>query len=268
MVKELIEGRIIRISGPVIEADGMRGAKMYDVVRVGTENLIGEIIRLNEDNATIQVYEDTNGLKPGEKVICTDMPLCVELAPGLLTNIYDGIQRPLPAIKDKTGSFIERGVEVPALDRKKKWHFKPTVKAGDKISACDVLGEVKETSIVMHKVLVPPDVNGKLLLISKEGDYTIEDDIAVISTNNGDIKLQMLQKWPVRKPRPVAKKYDPTFPLITGQRIIDTFFPVAKGGTAAIPGGFGTGKTVMLHQFAKWSDAEVVVYVGCGERGN
>jgi len=268
MSNNLNEGRIIRISGPVIEADGMRGAKMYDVVKVGAEKLIGEIIRLKEDNAIIQVYEDTNGLKPGEKVISTNMPLSVELAPGLLTNIYDGIQRPLPAIKDKTGNFIERGVEVPALDRKKKWHFKPTIKAGEKIKGCDVLGEVKETSIVTHKILVPPDEEGILLSIVKEGSYTIEDDIAIISTEKGDKKLQMLQRWPVRKPRPVAKKYDPTLPLITGQRVIDTFFPIAKGGTAAIPGGFGTGKTVMLHQFAKWSDAEVVVYVGCGERGN
>jgi V/A-type H+-transporting ATPase subunit A len=268
MSNKLQEGRIIRISGPVIEADGMRGAKMYDVVRVGSEKLIGEIIRLNEDNATIQVYEDTNGLKPGENVISTNMPLSVELGPGLLTNIYDGIQRPLPAIMDKTGSFIERGVEVPALDRKKKWHFKPIIKAGEKVSGCDVLGEVEETSIIMHKILVPPDVKGMLLSVAKEGSYTIEDDIAIVSTDNGDIKLQMLQRWPVRKPRPVVKKYDPTLPLITGQRVIDTFFPIAKGGTAAIPGGFGTGKTVMLHQFAKWSDAEVVVYVGCGERGN
>jgi len=262
------EGKIVRISGPVIEADGMRGAKMYDVVRVGEENLIGEIIRLAEDNAIIQVYEDTNGLKPGEKVVSTGMPLSVELGPGLLTNIYDGIQRPLPDIYTETGDFIERGVEAYALDRKKKWHFKPTVKPGDKLEGCDVIGEVQETSIITHKIIVPPDINGKLLKIEKEGDYTVEEGIAVVATDKGDIKLQMLQRWPVRKPRPVAKKYDPTLPLITGQRVIDTFFPVAKGGTAAIPGGFGTGKTVMLHQLAKWSDAQVVVYVGCGERGN
>ena len=268
MAKKTQDGRIVRISGPVIEADGMRGAKMYDVVRVGEENLIGEIIRLNKDNAIIQVYEDTVGLKPGEKVVTTGMPLSVELGPGLLTNIYDGIQRPLPAIMDKTGDFISRGVEANAIYRKKKWHFKPTAKPGDKINGCDVIGEVKETSIVIHKIIIPPDINGKLLSIEKEGKYTVEDDIAVVSTDKGDIKLQMLQKWPVRKPRPVAKKYDPSLPLITGQRIIDTFFPVAKGGTAAIPGGFGTGKTVMLHQLAKWSDAQVVIYVGCGERGN
>lgn len=268
MAEKQQEGKIIRISGPVIEADGMRGAKMYDVVRVGDENLIGEIIRLNEDNAIIQVYEDTVGLKPGEKVISTGMPLSVELGPGLLTNIYDGIQRPLPDIENKTGEFIARGVEVPALNRKKKWHFKPKAKAGDVVNSCDVIGEVKESSIITHKIIIPPDINGKLLSIVKEGDYTIEEDIAIVSTDKGDIKLQMLQKWPVRKPRPIVKKYDPSQPLITGQRVIDTFFPVAKGGTAAIPGGFGTGKTVMLHQLAKWSDAEVIVYVGCGERGN
>ncbi len=268
MTNKSQQGRIIRISGPVIEADGMRGAKMYDVVRVGEENLIGEIIRLNEDNAIIQVYEDTNGLKPGEHVFTTGMPLSVELGPGLLTNIYDGIQRPLPAIMKKTGEFIDRGVEAPAIDRKKKWHFKPIVKAGEIIRSCDVIGEVEETTIITHKIIVPPNISGKIIKVEKEGDYTVEDDIAVVSTDNGDIKLQMLQRWPVRMPRPVAKKYDPTLPLVTGQRVIDTFFPVAKGGTAAIPGGFGTGKTVMLHQLAKWSDAQVVIYVGCGERGN
>ena len=244
MSEKLQEGKIVRISGPVIEADGMRGAKMYDVVRVGEENLIGEIIRLNEDNAIIQVYEDTNGLKPGEKVISTGMPLSVELGPGLLTNIYDGIQRPLPDIMKKTGDFISRGVEAFAIDRKKKWHFKPTAKPGDKVCGCDVIGEVQETSIITHKIIVPPDIKGKILKVEKEDEYTVEDDIAVISTDDGDVKLQMLQRWPVREPRPVKKKYDPTLPLITGQRIIDTFFPIAKGGTAAIPGGFGTGKCV------------------------
>jgi V/A-type H+-transporting ATPase subunit A len=268
MTNKSQQGRIIRISGPVIEADGMRGAKMYDVVRVGEENLIGEIIRLNEDNAIIQVYEDTNGLKPGEQVFTTGMPLSVELGPGLLTNIYDGIQRPLPDIMKKTGEFIDRGVEAPAIDRNKKWHFKPTIKAGEIVKGCDVIGEVEETSIITHRIIVSPNICGKIIKVEKEGDYTVEDDIAVVSTNNGDIKLQMLQRWPVRMPRPVAKKYDPTLPLVTGQRVIDTFFPVAKGGTAAIPGGFGTGKTVMLHQLAKWSDAQVVIYVGCGERGN
>jgi len=268
MSKKILKGKIVRISGPVIEANNMRGAKMYDVVRVGDENLIGEIIRLNEDVVTIQVYEDTNGLKPGEKVVSTDMPLSVELGPGLLTNIYDGIQRPLPTIYDETGDFIERGVETNAIDRKNKWHFKPTIKAGDKVKGCDILGEVQETSIILHKIMVPPDIEGTLLSIEKEGKFTVEDDIATIKTDQGNLKLQMLQKWPVRKARPVKEKYDPSIPLITGQRVIDTFFPVAKGGTAAIPGGFGTGKTVMLHQLAKWSDAQVVIYVGCGERGN
>jgi V/A-type H+-transporting ATPase subunit A len=268
MSKKSLEGKIVRISGPVIEADGMRGAKMYDVVRVGEENLIGEIIRLNEDVATIQVYEDTNGLKPGEKVVSTNMPLSVELGPGLLTNIYDGIQRPLPTIYNQTGDFIERGVEADAIDRKKKWHFKPTVKAGDKVKGGDVLGEVQETSIIMHRIMVPPNIEGTVSSIEKEGKFTIEDDIAVVTTKQDDVKLQMLQRWPVRKARPVKEKYDPSIPLITGQRVVDTFFPIAKGGTAAIPGGFGTGKTIMLHQLAKWSDAQVVIYVGCGERGN
>ena len=268
MSKKILKGKIVRISGPVIEANSMRGAKMYDVVRVGDENLIGEIIRLNEDVVTIQVYEDTNGLKPGEKVVSTDMPLSVELGPGLLTNIYDGIQRPLPTIYDETGDFIERGVETNAIDRKKKWHFKPTIKTGDKVKGCDILGEVQETSIILHKIMVPPDIEGTVSSIEKEGEFTVEDDIAIIKTDQGNVKLQMLQKWPVRKARPVKEKYDPSIPLITGQRVIDTFFPVAKGGTAAIPGGFGTGKTVMLHQLAKWSDAQVVIYVGCGERGN
>jgi len=268
MAKKTKDAKIVRISGPVIEASGMRGAKMYDVVKVGDENLIGEIIRLNEDNAIIQVYEDTNGLKPGEKVVSTGMPLSVELGPGILTKIYDGIQRPLPDIYKETGDFIKRGVEANSLNRKKKWHFKPTAKAGDKVEGCDVLGEVQETSIILHKILIPPNIKGKILKIEKEGDYTISDNIAIVSTDKGDINLQMLQKWPVRTPRPVAKKYDPSLPLITGQRVLDTFFPVAKGGTAAIPGGFGTGKTVTLHQLAKWSDAQVVVYVGCGERGN
>ena len=268
MKKEAKQGRIIRISGPVIEADGMRGAKMYDVVRVGEENLIGEIIRLNQDNAIIQVYEDTNGLMPGEKVISTNEPLSVELGPGLLTNIYDGIQRPLPNIMKQTGDFITRGVEVPALDRTKKWNFKPTVKPGDLVQSCDVIGEVEETSIITHKIIVPPKIKGKILEIEKEGKYTVEDTICVVSTEKGDVTLKMMQRWPVRMPRPVSKKYDPGIPLITGQRVIDTFFPIAKGGTAAIPGGFGTGKTVCLQTLAKWSDAQVVVYVGCGERGN
>jgi len=264
-----IEGKIIRISGPVVEAKGMRGSKMYDVVRVGDENLIGEIIRLNEDLATIQVYEETSGLKPGEKVVSTGSPLSVELGPGLMKNIYDGIQRPLPEIKNITGDFISRGVEAKALDRKKKWHFKPTVKKGDRLVAGDIVGTVDETALVVHKIMVPPDFKGgKVKSIADEGKYTVEDVVAVLQTNGGEYRVRMIQTWPVRKGRPFIKKYDPSLPLITGQRVIDTFFPIAKGGTAAIPGGFGTGKTVELHQLAKWSDAQIIVYIGCGERGN
>ena len=264
-----IEGKIIRISGPVVEAKGMRGSKMYDVVRVGDENLIGEIIRLNEDLATIQVYEETSGLKPGEKVVSTGSPLSVELGPGLIKNIYDGIQRPLPEIKNITGDFISRGVEAKALDRKKKWHFKPTVKKGDRLVAGDIVGTVDETALVVHKIMVPPDFKGgKIKSIADEGKYTVEDVVAILQTNGGEYRVRMMQTWPVRKSRPFIKKFDPSLPLITGQRVIDTFFPIAKGGTAAIPGGFGTGKTVELHQLAKWSDAQIIVYIGCGERGN
>ncbi len=262
------EGRIVRVSGPVVEAKNMRGAKMYDVVRVGDERLIGEIIRLNEDVATIQVYEETSGLKPGEKVVSTGAPLSVELGPGLLANIYDGIQRPLPAIRERSGDFIARGMDVPALDRKRKWKFKPKVREGDRVVEGDIIGEVEETSLVMHRVLVPPGINGKVVEIADEGEYTVEEVIAVVNDNGEKKEIRMMQKWPVRKARPYVKKLDPEVPLISGQRVIDTFFPLAKGGTAAIPGGFGTGKTVMLHQLAKWSDAKVVVYIGCGERGN
>jgi len=268
MGKQTLQGKIIRISGPVIEADGMRGAKMYDVVRVGDENLIGEIIRLNQDVATIQVYEDTNNLRPGEKVISTGSPLSVDLGPGLLTNIYDGIQRPLPTIFHQTGDFIERGVDTQAIDEKKKWYFTPTIKKGDQVKGGDVIGTVEETSLITHKIMTPPLLNGTIKSIVNEGEYTITEDIVVLEKNNEDHPIQMRQRWPVRKARPVKEKYAPSIPLITGQRVVDTFFPVAKGGTAAIPGGFGTGKTVMLHQLAKWSDAQVVIYVGCGERGN
>ncbi|MDH7517629.1 MAG: ATP synthase subunit A [Candidatus Thermoplasmatota archaeon] len=264
-----IVGKITRISGPVIEADNMRGSKMYDVVRVGEENLIGEIIRLNEDNATVQVYEDTTGLKPGEKVVSTQEPLSLELGPGLIASIYDGIQRPLPAIRSRTGDFISRGVEAHALDRKKKWLFTPKVKPGDKVKEGDILGEVPETRYIMHKIMVPLGLDGVVDSVANKGEYTVDEEVTTLKTNDGKVvKLTMIQRWPVRKPRPFVEKYDPTLPLVTGQRVIDTFFPIAKGGTAAIPGGFGTGKTVMLHQLAKWSDAKIIVYVGCGERGN
>ena len=264
----MIEGKIIRVSGPVVEARGMKGAKMYDVVRVGDENLIGEIIRLNQDMATIQVYEETTGLKPGEKVVSTGNPLSAELGPGLITSIFDGIQRPLVQIKESVGDFITRGVDVPALDRKKKWDFKPLVKKGDKVTSGDVIGEVRETSLVTHRIMIPPGIEGKVKDIVDEGKYTVEDTIVKLETKEGQKEIKLMHRWPVRKGRPYRKKLDPTAPLITGQRVVDTFFPIAKGGTAAIPGGFGTGKTVMLHQLAKWSDADIIVYIGCGERGN
>jgi V/A-type H+/Na+-transporting ATPase subunit A len=244
MTEEAHKGRIIRISGPVIEADGMKGAKMYDVVRVGEENLIGEIIRLNRDVATIQVYEDTNGLKPGETVRTTKNPLSVALGPGLLTNIYDGIQRPLPTIFNETGDFIRRGVEANALDQEKKWHFSPTINEGEKVTGGDIIGTVEETSIITHKIMIPPKVNGTLKNLAEEGDFTVSDIIAEVQTDQGMIPVRMQQYWPVRSPRPIKKKQDPSIPLITGQRVLDTFFPIAKGGTAAIPGGFGTGKCV------------------------
>ena len=264
----MIEGKIVRVSGPVVEARGMKGAKMYDVVRVGDENLIGEIIRLNQDMATIQVYEETTGLKPGEKVVSTGNPLSAELGPGLITSIFDGIQRPLVQIKESVGDFITRGVDVPALDRKKKWNFKPLVKKGDKVTSGDVIGEVRETSLVTHRIMIPPGIEGKIKHVVDEGKYTVEDIIAKVETKEGQKEIKLMHRWPVRKGRPYRKKLDPTAPLITGQRVVDTFFPIAKGGTAAIPGGFGTGKTVMLHQLAKWSDADIIVYIGCGERGN
>jgi V/A-type H+/Na+-transporting ATPase subunit A len=238
------KGKIVRVSGPVIEANGMRGAKMYDVVRVGKENLIGEIIRLHNENAIIQVYEDTNGLTPGENVVSTGEPLSVELGPGLITNIYDGIQRPLPSIFNQTGDFISRGVEADALDKKKKWTFTSLAKKGDNVQGCDVLGEVDESSLIVHKIMVPPNISGTIKSIVKNGEYTVTDEIAVIATKTGDQPVFMMQRWPVRQARPVSKKYDPSLPLVTGQRVIDTFFPIAKGGTAAIPGGFGTGKCV------------------------
>ncbi|MBS3778300.1 MAG: V-type ATP synthase subunit A, partial [Candidatus Thermoplasmatota archaeon] len=244
MTKKSLQGRIIRISGPVIEADGMKGAKMYDVVRVGEENLIGEIIRLNNEVATIQVYEDTNGLKPGEKVRSTENPLSVALGPGLLTNIYDGIQRPLPTIFNQTGDFIRRGVEANALDQEKKWNFTPTIKKGENVTGGDIIGTVEETSIVTHKIMIPPKVTGTLKTIKDEGEYTVSEVLAEVETDHGTVPVHMQQYWPVRTPRPIKKKNDPSIPLITGQRVLDTFFPIAKGGTAAIPGGFGTGKCV------------------------
>ena len=261
------EGAIEKIAGPLVVADNMRGCEMYEVVKVGEEGLLGETIRLDGNLAYIQVYEDTTGLKPGEPVIRTKAPLSVELGPGILKNFYDGVQRPLESIKAKVGDFIERGVFVESLDRAKKWTFTPTAKEGGAVVGGDILGVVPETKVIEHKIIVPPNVRGKLLEL-KEGEFTVNDCIARVQTDAGDVELQMMQKWPVRKGRPYKEKLDPEVPLLTGQRINDTFFPIAKGGTGAIPGGFGTGKTVMQHQLARWADARVIVYIGCGERGN
>jgi len=262
------EGRIIKIAGPVIIAEGMRGSQMYEMVKVGEDKLIGEIIELEGDTATIQVYEETAGIKPGETVERTGGPLSVELGPGILGSIFDGIQRPLENIKALTGDYIERGVDVPSLPKDKKWTFKPTAREGQMVKGGDIIGEVEETSSITHRIMVPPNVEGKLTMIAPQGEYTVLDDIAEVETESGTEKIQMLQKWPVRKGRPYKKKLDPDVPLITGQRAQDTFFSVAKGGTAAIPGPFGSGKTVTQQQLAKWADADIIVYVGCGERGN
>ncbi len=257
-------GKIIRVAGPVVVADDMKGSEMYEVVRVGEEGLIGEIIGLFGDRATIQVYEETSGIKPGEKVERTGAPLSVLLGPGIIGQIYDGIQRPLPIIKEQMGNFVKRGANILPLDMKKKWHFISRAKAGTEVKGGDILGIVNETKIVEHRIMVPPNIEGKLEWLAEEGDYTIEETIAKIEGND----VKMYQRWPVRKQRPFVYKYDPNELLVTGQRVLDTFFPIAKGGAAAIPGGFGTGKTVTQHQLAKWSDAEIIVYVGCGERGN
>lgn len=260
-------GRIIKVSGPLIVAEGMRNCKMFDVVRVSENNLIGEIIELRDDRASIQVYEETSGLGTGEKVVSTEAPLSVELGPGIISGIYDGIQRPLTKLVETSGDRIDRGVDMPALDHKKKWNFDPKVKAGDNVVAGDIIGVVQETKVVEHRIMVPYGVEGVVKSV-KKGEHTIDDDICVITTAKGDVKVKMYQKWPVRKGRPFKSKMYPVAPLITGQRTVDTFFPVAKGGAACIPGPFGSGKTVVQHQLAKWSDADIIVYVGCGERGN
>ncbi len=257
-------GKIIKVSGPLVVAEGMDEANVYDVVNVSDNRLIGEIIEMRGDQASIQVYEETTGIGPGDPVYTTGEPLAVELGPGLLEAMFDGIQRPLDPLRAIAGDFLSKGIEVPSLDREKKWYFTPTVKVGDQVGQGDVIGTVQETPAVLHRIMVPPGVSGEVTDI-KEGEYTVVDDICTL---DGDKKLQMMQKWPVRKGRGFQKKLNPTVPLLTGQRVIDTFFPVSKGGTAAIPGPFGSGKTVIQHQLAKWADAEVVVYVGCGERGN
>ena len=261
------QGVITKVAGPLVIAEGMREANMYDVVRVSDKNLIGEIIEMHEDRASIQVYEETAGLGPGEKVISTGKPLSVELGPGLIGSIYDGIQRPLEEIMKQTGSLLQRGIEVPALNRDKKWNFEPTVAVGDKVSGGDVIGTVKETAAVTHKILTPPAVAGTVKEI-KAGEHTVEDVVAVIETENGDKEIKLFQSWPVRIGRPYKRKLSPDVLLTTGQRVIDTLFPIAKGGVAAVPGPFGSGKTVVQHQLAKWAAADIIVYIGCGERGN
>ena len=262
------KGVITKISGPLVVASGMRDANMFDVVRVSDSRLIGEIIEMHGDRASIQVYEETSGIGTGEPVESTNEPLSVELGPGLIKGIFDGIQRPLNVIRDLVGNSLTRGIEVPALSRDARWHFVPTVKAGDKVKGGDVLGTVKETDIVNHKIMVPPAVSGMVKSIS-EGDFTVTDPVGVITKDNGeDYTFTLMQKWPVRKGRPYAKKLSPDVPLVTGQRVIDALFPIAKGGVAAIPGPFGSGKTVTQHQLAKWAEADIVVYIGCGERGN
>ena len=257
------KGEIYRVSGPVVTAEGI-SPRMYDVVLVGHEKLMGEVIRLEGDKSTIQVYEDTSGIMPGEPVENTGASLSVELGPGLLRSIYDGIQRPLPVLRDSMGDYILRGVTAPGLDHTVKWDFKATAKAGDEVNGGDILGTVQETPTIVHKILVPPKVSGKIKSI-KKGKYTVDE---VIGTLEDGTELQLMHKWPVREPRPFSRKHPPDIPLVTGTRILDGLFPIAKGGTAAIPGGFGTGKTVTQQTLAKWSDAQIVVYVGCGERGN
>ena len=261
-------GKISKIAGPLVVATGMREANMFDVVRVSDSKLIGEIIEMHGDRASIQVYEETSGLGTGEPVESTGEPLSVELGPGLIEGIFDGIQRPLEKIRELVGNSLVRGVEVPALDREKKWHFVPKVKVGDKVVGGDILGTVQETEIVEHRIMVKPGVVGTVKSIA-EGDYTVTEQIGSIETANGEeLPVTLMQKWPVRRGRPFEKKLAPNVPLVTGQRVVDTLFPIAKGGVAAIPGPFGSGKTVTQHQLAKWAEADIVVYIGCGERGN
>ena len=262
-------GKIIKVSGPLVVADGMADASMADVVRVGPQHLIGEILNMTGDRASIQVYEETSGLGPGAEVETTGAPLSVELGPGLIENIYDGIQRPLEEIVRRVGANITRGIQVPALDRKRLWDFTPTAAAGDAVTGGDVLGTVPETESVLHKIMVPVGVSGTVEWLAEAGQYNITQPIARIRTADGAVReLTMVQKWPVRVGRPYKKKFPPETPLQTGQRVIDTMFPIAKGGTAAVPGPFGSGKTVVQHQLAKWADVDIVVYIGCGERGN
>lgn len=262
------KGFVVKVSGPLVMAKGLPEAKMFDVVRVGDEGLIGEVIEVHGEKLSIQVYEETAGIGPGDPVETTGVPLSVELGPGMIEGIFDGIQRPLNKIEEQAGSFITRGITVPALDREKKWAFKAAAKVGQRVVAGDIIGTVQETVIIEHRVMVPPGISGEIMAIF-EGDFTVEQTVAKIKTASGEImELTMMQRWPVRESRPFKEKLKPDTPMATGQRVIDTLFPVAKGGTACIPGPFGSGKTVVQHQLAKWADAEIVVYIGCGERGN
>ena len=264
----MVEGRILKVSGPLVIAEGMREANMFDVVRVGDAKLIGEIIEMHGDRASIQVYEETAGIGRGDKVVSTGAPLSVELGPGLIKSIYDGIQRPLETMRDKYGPNIIKGIDEPALDREKRWHFTPTVAVGDTVAAGDVLGTVQESATLLHKIMVPPKTAGVVTEL-REGDFTVTEQIGtLLLADNQNLPLTLMQKWPVRIARPYAKKLPPYEPLISGQRVIDALFPIAKGGTACVPGPFGSGKTVVQHQLAKWSDVDLVIYIGCGERGN
>ena len=263
----MTEGTITKVAGPLVIAEGMRNADMFDVVRVSDKHLIGEIIEMHGDKASIQVYEETAGLGPGEKVVSTGKPLSVELGPGLIGSIFDGIQRPLAEIMKVSGTNLQRGVEVPSLPRDKKWHFTPVKKVGDEVNAGDTVGTVQETAIVNHKIMVPNRIKGKIVEIA-EGDYTVEETVYKVETDKGIKEFTLMQSWPVRVGRPYKRKLSPDIPLVTGQRVIDTLFPIAKGGVAAVPGPFGSGKTVVQHQLAKWAAADIIVYIGCGERGN
>jgi len=260
-------GKIIKVSGPLVVAEGMDEANVYDVVQVSDNKLIGEIIEMRGDRASIQVYEETVGIGPGEPVYSTGEPLSVELGPGLLEAMFDGIQRPLKEFQEVAGDYLNKGVAVPSLNRERKWDFEPVVSAGEKVEAGDIIGTVQETSVISHKIMIPLGVEGTLKSIEK-GSFTVTDTVAVVETANGDVNVQLMQKWPVRRGRKYKQKLNPEAPLVTGQRVIDTFFPVTKGGTACVPGPFGSGKTVVQHQLAKWADAQIIVYVGCGERGN
>ena len=263
-----ITGSIVKVAGPLVVAKGMSGAKMYDVVKVGPQELVGEIIELEGDNASVQVYEETSGLTPGDVIVSTGEALSLKLGPGMLTSIYDGIQRPLDVIQAKSGAFIARGINVPSLNEDKKWEFAPTASKGDVVMGGDIIGTVQETEVLEHKIMVPPMLSGTITSISS-GSYTVTEPVAVLTDESGKTHdIFLAQSWPIRTPRPVKKKIIPQMPLVTGQRVVDTFFPVAKGGTAAIPGPFGSGKSVAQQQIAKWADADVIVYIGCGERGN